>query len=64
MADEDLRVRPQSPTLQDSYLRGVKARLKEHSKAFEGLMSLIPADLYYGKDHSVCSLYILPLNLG
>ncbi|KAL9084793.1 MAG: hypothetical protein Q9159_005029 [Coniocarpon cinnabarinum] len=52
MADQDLKVRLPTPTVQDSYLRQVKARLKDHSKAFEGLMALIPADYYYGKDNS------------
>ncbi|KAF1963290.1 hypothetical protein CC80DRAFT_459861 [Byssothecium circinans] len=33
----------------------LQARLKSHAKAFEGLMSLIPAKDYYGKDESITS---------
>ncbi|KAF2635792.1 hypothetical protein P280DRAFT_461150 [Massarina eburnea CBS 473.64] len=33
----------------------LEARLKSHAKAFEGLMSLIPAQDYYGKDESITS---------
>ncbi|KAE9985957.1 hypothetical protein BLS_002979 [Venturia inaequalis] len=32
--------------------KDLEARLKSHSRAFEGLLSLIPADLYYEKDRS------------
>jgi len=31
-------------------------RLKSHARAFEGLMSLIPAKDYYGKDESITSV--------
>jgi len=31
----------------------LQARLESHDKAFEGLMSLIPAKLYYGEDNEV-----------
>ncbi|KAI9717376.1 MAG: hypothetical protein M1812_004728 [Candelaria pacifica] len=30
----------------------LEARLKSHAKAFDGLLSLIPAKLYYGEDNS------------
>ena len=30
-----------------------KERLRIHAKSFEGLLQLIPADRYYGKDTSV-----------
>ncbi|KAF6801041.1 surfeit locus protein 6 [Colletotrichum sojae] len=30
----------------------LKDRLREHSKAFDGLLSLIPAKMYYGEDNS------------
>jgi hypothetical protein len=30
--------------------------LKSHARAFEGLMSLIPAKDYYGKDESITSV--------
>ncbi|KAF2799921.1 SURF6-domain-containing protein [Melanomma pulvis-pyrius CBS 109.77] len=33
----------------------LEARLKSHARAFEGLMSLIPAEKYYGKDASITS---------
>ncbi|KAF9733081.1 surfeit locus protein 6 [Paraphaeosphaeria minitans] len=33
----------------------LEARLKTHQRAFEGLMSLIPAKDYYGKDESITS---------
>lgn len=33
-------------------------RLRDHAKAFDGLLSLIPAKMYYGEDTSVR----LPLN--
>jgi len=29
-------------------------RLREHAKAFDGLLSLIPAKMYYEQDTSVC----------
>jgi len=29
-------------------------RLKSHAKAFDSLLSLIPAKVYYGEDVSVC----------
>ncbi|QDS78050.1 hypothetical protein FKW77_003273 [Venturia effusa] len=32
--------------------KDLESRLKSHSRAFEGLLSLIPADLYYEKDRS------------
>ncbi|KAF2747059.1 SURF6-domain-containing protein [Sporormia fimetaria CBS 119925] len=33
----------------------LETRLKSHARAFEGLMSLIPAKEYYGKDESITS---------
>ncbi|KAF2878103.1 surfeit locus protein 6-domain-containing protein [Massariosphaeria phaeospora] len=33
----------------------LETRLKSHARAFEGLMSLIPAEKYYGKDASITS---------
>ncbi|EMD66581.1 hypothetical protein COCSADRAFT_85330 [Bipolaris sorokiniana ND90Pr] len=33
----------------------LEERLKSHARAFEGLMSLIPAKEYYGKDESITS---------
>ncbi|KAL5120953.1 hypothetical protein ACEQ8H_001141 [Pleosporales sp. CAS-2024a] len=33
----------------------LEERLKSHARAFEGLMSLIPAQDYYGKDESITS---------
>ncbi|CAI6334978.1 unnamed protein product [Periconia digitata] len=33
----------------------LETRLKSHARAFEGLMSLIPAKDYYGKDESITS---------
>ncbi|KAF2115488.1 surfeit locus protein 6-domain-containing protein [Lophiotrema nucula] len=33
----------------------LEARLKSHARAFEGLMSIIPAQDYYGKDASITS---------
>ncbi|KAF2268446.1 hypothetical protein CC78DRAFT_613153 [Lojkania enalia] len=33
----------------------LEERLKSHARAFEGLMSLIPANEYYGKDESITS---------
>ncbi|KAF2711683.1 SURF6-domain-containing protein [Pleomassaria siparia CBS 279.74] len=33
----------------------LESRLKSHARAFEGLMSLIPAEKYYGKDASITS---------
>lgn len=34
-------------------MRIFQDRLREHAKAFDGLLSLIPAKMYYGEDHSV-----------
>ncbi|KAF7454870.1 ribosome biogenesis protein rrp14-c [Pyrenophora tritici-repentis] len=34
----------------------LEERLKSHARAFEGLMSLIPAKDYYGKDESITSV--------
>lgn len=31
----------------------LETRLQSHAKAFEGMLALIPADYYYGKDNSV-----------
>lgn len=31
----------------------LQARLESHAQAFEGLLSLIPANEYYSKDNSV-----------
>ena len=36
----------------------IKDRLKSHAKAFDGLLSLIPARLYYGEDTSVSSILV------
>ena len=35
-----------------------KERLRSHSQAFDGLLSLIPAKYYYGEDNSVCLYFI------
>jgi len=40
-------------------LISMQARLEGHSKAFEGLMSLIPAKYYYGEDNDVSMNSIL-----
>lgn len=40
--------------------RKYQARLKSHARAFEGLMSLIPAKEYYGKDASITSVCCAP----
>jgi hypothetical protein len=37
-------------------LTSTKERLRSHAKAFEGLLSLTPAKLYYGEDVSVSHL--------
>jgi hypothetical protein len=37
-------------------LTSPKERLRSHAKAFEGLLSLTPAKLYYGEDVSVSYL--------
>ena len=34
-------------------LTSVQERLRDHAKAFEGLLSLTPAKYYYGEDVSV-----------
>lgn len=34
-------------------------RLRSHAKAFDGLLQLIPAKLYYGEDTSVCTCYVI-----
>lgn len=39
----------------------LQSRLKSHARAFEGLMSLIPAKEYYGKDESITSVCITAL---
>jgi len=36
-------------------------RLRDHAEAFDGLLSLIPAKFYYGKDNSVCSFAFGPI---
>ena len=36
-----------------SYSNPPQARLESHAQAFEGLLSLIPANEYYSKDNSV-----------
>lgn len=38
--------------------RELQSRLRGHARAFEGLMSLIPAKDYYGKDESITSVRI------
>lgn len=38
-------------------------RLRDHAKAFDGLLSLIPAKLYYGEDTSVRERPIWGLSL-
>ena len=35
-------------------------RLRDHAKAFDGLLSLIPSKMYYGEDTSVCRFYFIP----
>ena len=52
MAEDELEVIG-TMLLLNSLLITLQARLRSHSKAFEGLMSLIPANLYYEKDTSV-----------
>jgi hypothetical protein len=52
MAEDELEVIGPKLLL-NSLLIILQARLRSHSKAFEGLMSLIPASLYYEKDTSV-----------
>lgn len=47
------RRHPPPPTTAD---RELQERLKSHARAFEGLMSLIPAKDYYGKDESITSV--------
>lgn len=39
----------------------LQSRLRGHARAFEGLMSLIPAKEYYGKDESITSVGISTL---
>ncbi len=54
------------PPLPHTHLE-FQERLKSHARAFEGLMSLIPAKDYYGKDESitsVCYPSFLRTNLG
>lgn len=34
----------------------IQDRLRDHAKAFDGLLSLIPAKYYYGEDNSVCQI--------
>lgn len=36
----------------------VQERLRSHSDAFSGLMSLIPAKYYYEEDHSVSAVVV------
>jgi hypothetical protein len=57
---EDLEVRPfyYTPHVHLA-LTLCQARLKSHARAFEGLMSLIPAEVYYGKDASITSVCAL-----
>jgi hypothetical protein len=38
--------------LQLTYM--TQERLKSHARAFDSLLSLIPAKVYYGEDVSVC----------
>jgi len=58
MADDlEVGVLPAHDNLTSNRLNtGPQARLKSHSRAFEGLMSLIPAKEYYGKDASITSV--------
>lgn len=43
----------------------LQERLREHAKAFDGLLSLIPAKVYYGEDTSVSpSMWSPPLAPG
>lgn len=37
-------------------LDSIESRLKQHAKAFDGLLSLIPAKFYYGEDKTVCRI--------
>lgn len=32
----------------------IQDRLRDHAEAFDSLLSLIPAKLYYGEDTNVC----------
>lgn len=41
----------------------LQERLRDHAKAFDGLLSLIPSKMYYGEDTSVCSLPLLSPHL-
>jgi hypothetical protein len=41
-----------------TFCLSLQDRLRDHAKAFDGLLSLIPAKMYYGEDTSVR----LPLN--
>lgn len=54
MAD-DLEVHKSAPLIFRSNTHLVQARLESHAQAFEGLLSLIPANEYYSKDNSVCA---------
>lgn len=65
MADSSLKVRLQTPPhaalweargwswLSCLTLSHRQNRLRDHAKAFDGLLSLIPAKMYYGEDTSV-----------
>jgi hypothetical protein len=60
MAD-DLEVHKSVPGFCLSNTHLPQARLESHAQAFEGLLSLIPANEYYSKDNSVCpSLHSCP----
>jgi len=59
MAEDELEVIRRKVWLKIP-LMAIQARLHSHSRAFEGLMSLIPASLYYEKDSTVsCILCLL-----
>jgi len=58
MADTSLQVISFPRTLQSLDLtKSPQERLREHAEAFDGLLSLIPAKHYYGKDNSVCTQF-------
>ena len=49
-----------APDTADSITDLPQTRLKGYSRSFEGLMSLIPAKEYYGKDASITSVCATP----
>jgi hypothetical protein len=59
MADTALQVSAGSRSVPEVKVRRLipvflyQERLRDHAKAFDGLLSLIPAKMYYGEDTSV-----------